>query len=357
MKHRLSRSRAVIAGTGAAVLATMALALPHANAAAPEPTPTALSPSAAGKLSATIAAQLKEDAAGAYYESETKRLVVNVLNEKAAGVARQAGAEARIVEHSRAELDAVRKVLMDRATIPGTAWAADPRVNKVVVKADRTVTGAELNRVEKVIDRLGSTARLERIETEIKPFLAGGDAIHSEDVRCSLGFNVVKDGEPYFLTAGHCAEIGQSWSASRGGPEAGVTESSTFPGSDYALVAYTGADEHPSAVNMYDGTTQEITQAAEPIVGQDVERSGSTTQVHSGVVTGVDQTVNYQEGSVHGLIETTVCAEPGDSGGPLFDGDTALGLTSGGSGDCMLGGLTFFQPVPEALQAYGAQIG
>jgi streptogrisin D len=52
-----------------------------------------------------------------------------------------------------------------------------------------------------------------------------------------------------------------------------------------------------------------------------------------------------------------VCAEPGDSGGSLFDGDTALGLTSGGSGDCASGGETFFQPVTEALSATGAQIG
>ncbi|MBI0384671.1 trypsin-like serine protease, partial [Streptomyces albiflaviniger] len=79
--------------------------------------------------------------------------------------------------------------------------------------------------------------------------------------------------------------------------------------------------------------------------------------VHDGEVTGLNATVNYQEGSVEGLIQTNVCAEPGDSGGALFAGDTALGLTSGGSGDCSSGGETFFQPVPEALQAFGAEIG
>ncbi|MBC3992345.1 trypsin-like serine protease, partial [Streptomyces sp. AC563] len=74
-------------------------------------------------------------------------------------------------------------------------------------------------------------------------------------------------------------------------------------------------------------------------------------------VTALDATVNYQEGTVEGLIQTTVCAEPGDSGGSLFAGDTALGLTSGGSGNCGSGGETFFQPVTEALQATGTQIG
>ncbi|MFI9255442.1 trypsin-like serine protease [Streptomyces sp. NPDC053069] len=53
------------------------------------------------------------------------------------------------------------------------------------------------------------------------------------------------------------------------------------------------------------------------------------------------------------MIQTTVCAEPGDSGGPLYDGTKALGITSGGSSDCTTGGTTFYQPVPEALSAYG----
>jgi streptogrisin B len=49
-------------------------------------------------------------------------------------------------------------------------------------------------------------------------------------------------------------------------------------------------------------------------------------------------------------------AEPGDSGGPLYDGTKALGLTSGGSGDCKSGGTTFFQPVREAANAYGVTV-
>ena len=34
----------------------------------------------------------------------------------------------------------------------------------------------------------------------------------------------------------------------------------------------------------------------------------------------------------------------------------ALGLTSGGSGDCKKGGTTFFQPIIPALQAYGVTV-
>ena len=85
-------------------------------------------------------------------------------------------------------------------------------------------------------------------------------------------------------------------------------------------------------------------------------RSGSTTGVFSGTVQGLNAPVNYQEGSVFGTIRTNVCAEPGDSGGSLFAGSTALGMTSGGSGNCSSGGTTYFQPVTEVLNLYGLSI-
>jgi streptogrisin D len=34
----------------------------------------------------------------------------------------------------------------------------------------------------------------------------------------------------------------------------------------------------------------------------------------------------------------------------------ALGLTSGGSGNCSSGGTTFFQPVTEPLSVYGVSV-
>lgn len=51
-----------------------------------------------------------------------------------------------------------------------------------------------------------------------------------------------------------------------------------------------------------------------------------------------------------------MCAQGGDSGGSLFANNTALGLTSGGSGNCTSGGITYFQPVSEALAVYGVAI-
>jgi len=61
----------------------------------------------------------------------------------------------------------------------------------------------------------------------------------------------------------------------------------------------------------------------------------------------------YSQGTVTGMIRTNVCAEPGDSGGSLVAGNGAQGVTSGGSGNCTVGGTTYFQPVNEILDTYG----
>ncbi|MFI7387936.1 S1 family peptidase [Streptomyces sp. NPDC049813] len=360
MKHRrIPKRRVAVAGAGIAALAAAGITFQTANASteAPDPAPRTLSVAKAGNLASALAKDLGADTAGSYYDATAKHLVVNVLDRDAAQAVEAAGARARVVQNSLAALKSARTTLKADATIPGTSWATDPATNKVVVTADRTVTGAAWDKLSKVVDGLGAKAELQRTKGEFKPFVAGGDAISGGGGRCSLGFNVVKDGQPYFITAGHCTESISDWSDSSG-QQIGTNEQSSFPDNDFGLVKYTADVPHPSEVNLYNGSAQQITKAGDATVGQKVTRSGSTTQVHDGTVTGLDATVNYGNGDiVNGLIQTDVCAEPGDSGGSLFAGDTALGLTSGGSGDCTSGGETFFQPVPEALATFGAGIG
>ncbi|MBB4893464.1 streptogrisin D [Streptomyces olivoverticillatus] len=347
---RIPKRRAALVVAGAVALTTASLTLQSADAAAP------MSAVQAGQLAQRIGADRTVEPAGSYYDAAAHKLVVDVLDRAAAAKVRAAGAEARIVKHSAAELASARRTLGAEAAVPGTAWSVDPKTNKVVVTVDSTVKGARLAKVEKAVAALGDKVAVKKTPGRIRPLVAGGDAIWGSGVRCSLGFNVTKSGEPYFLTAGHCGNASSTWSDTQGGAQIGTTESSSFPGHDYALVRYTSDTAHPSAVDLYNGGAQDISRAATATVGEQVQRSGSTTQVQGGQVTGLDATVNYQEGTVNGLIDTSVCAEPGDSGGALFDGDTALGLTSGGSGDCSSGGETFFQPVPDALQAFGAQL-
>ncbi|CCB73658.1 Streptogrisin-D [Streptantibioticus cattleyicolor NRRL 8057 = DSM 46488] len=347
------------------MLAVAAVALPAAllpaahparGAAPPEPTP--VTQAAALKIASDLTARLGDRAAGVYYDATARQLVVNITDPANADTVRAAGAVPRTVKFTTAQLHQATVTLGEQARIPGTAWAVDPRRNKVVITADPTVTGARRTQLDQAVAQLGEKAVLRQGKAVFRPFIAGGDAIYGGVYRCSLGFNVTKGGASYFLTAGHCGNVAASWSDAQAGQPFATTVDSRFPGTDFALVKYDDPQStaHPSTVDLYGGGTQQITQAAEATVGERVRRSGSTSQVHEGQVTGLDATVNYQEGTVTGLIDTNVCAEPGDSGGSLFDGASAIGLTSGGSGDCTAGGETFYQPVPAALRAEGAQL-
>ncbi|MFD6554542.1 S1 family peptidase, partial [Streptomyces sp. NPDC058398] len=272
------------------------------------------------------------------------------------------GAVANHVKNSTDYLRAAAQTLKADATVPGTAWSVDPKTNEIRVSADSTVTGDKWNTVESTVKNLGSgVATLTKSAGTLKTFVDGGDAIFGGNARCSLGFNVTAgDGTPAFLTAGHCGVAAAEWSDAQGGAPIATVDQATFPGAgDFSLVKYDDpATQANSAVNVGNGQSVQINQAVEAAVGQQVFRMGSTTGLHDGNVTGLNATVNYPEGTVTGLIQTDVCAEPGDSGGSLFTQDGgAVGLTSGGSGDCTAGGETFFQPVTTALEAVGATLG
>jgi streptogrisin B len=245
------------------------------------------------------------------------------------------------------------------ANVAGTAWHIDTAVNRLVVTADSTVSRADIRKLKRAAGSEGDVIRMERTPGRFTTLLMGGDTIRSNGTRCSLGFNVRRGTTRFFLTAGHCTDVHQTWYAdSRGNTVLGPTIGTSFPGDDYGIVRYSNAViPKPGTVNLHNGRSRDITRAGSAYVGQSVQRSGSTTGLHSGTVTALGATVNYGDDQiVSGLIRTNVCAEPGDSGGALFSGSTALGLTSGGSGDCTTGGTAFFQPVDEALNRYGVRV-
>ncbi|GAA3109570.1 S1 family peptidase [Streptomyces goshikiensis] len=241
-----------------------------------------------------------------------------------------------------------------RADVGGTAWHTDPATGTLVVSADSTVSEASLARIRREAGADAAALRIERIPGKLTKLVSGGDAIYATSWRCSLGFNVRSGSTYYALTAGHCTDgAGTWWSDSARTAVVGSTVGSSFPTNDYGLVKYASNTPVPP------GTvgSQDITSAVDPTLNMSVSRRGSTTGIHSGTVTGLNATVNYGGGDiVYGMIRTNVCAEPGDSGGPLYSGARAVGLTSGGSGNCSSGGTTFFQPVVEALSAYGVSV-
>ncbi len=311
-------------------------------------TPVRAAGSGAPTDGVALAASLGERSAGSYLD-DSGRVVVTVTDAAAARAVRAAGATPRYVARSAAVLARAEAGLATELTLAGTAFAVDPVSNQVLVSVDSTVTGARLAAVKAIVAKLGDAARLESVPGALSVTISGGDAIFTGGSRCSLGFNVRNSSGDFFLTAGHCTNAGATWTS--GSTTLGTRAGSSFPGNDYGIVRYTSNVARPGAVG-----SQDITSAATPSVGQTVFRRGSTTGTRSGQVTALNATVNYPQGRVSGLIRTTVCAQPGDSGGPLYNGSTAYGLTSGGSGNCSTGGTTFFQPVVEALNVYGVQV-
>lgn len=372
MSHkRIPKRKAAMAAGGVVALGAAAILLPNANASQDgrasddaAAAPRTLKAADASDLASQLAGQLGDAFAGSYYDAGAQQLVVNVIpgdNSQVVVRAKKAGAAVREVDNSMSELRTGAQTLKSEATIPGTSWAIDPRTNKILVTADSTVTGDRWDRLESTVDSLGTgMATVRKSAGTFKTFVSGGDAIFGGGARCSLGFNVTAgDGSPAFLTAGHCGVAADAWSDAQDGAPIATVDQAVFPGEgDFALVTYDDpATEAPSEVDLGDQTLQ-ISEAAEATVGQQVFRMGSTTGLADGQVLGLDATVNYPEGTVTGLVQTDVCAEPGDSGGSLFTQDgLAIGLTSGGSGDCTVGGETFFQPVTTALEAVGATLG
>ncbi|GKQ35001.1 protease [Streptomyces sp. A012304] len=285
--------------------------------------------------------------------------MVAVTDENTAATVREAGAEAKVVGHSMNELKSATAALRAAPRVPGTAWVLDYKSNQVVVRGDTTVSASAWADLTKVASGIGSFVRMERTSGTFTTRINGAQPIISAGGRCSAGFNVTNGSNDFILTAGHCGPTGSTWFAdSQGTQQVGRTVNSSFPGGDFALVQYASgeAGEGADIVAIGDGNGVRITGVGDAAVGQRVFRSGSTTGLREGEVTGLDATVNYPEGTVSGLIETNVCAESGDSGGPMFSEGIALGITSGGSGDCTAGGTTFFQPVTKALAQLGVQL-
>jgi streptogrisin B len=239
----------------------------------------------------------------------------------------------------------------DALSTAGVAWIDNPVTGQREVTIDSTVSSA----TEKA---LLSLYAVRREPGRLRTLIAGGDGIYGASSRCSLGANVHSGTTYFFVTAGHCTNTATTWYADAAHLTAiGTRTGTSFPVNDYGIVSYTGRIAHPSAVDTYPGLLA-VTGVGTPVVGITVCRSGVTTGVRCGVITGLNATVAYAEGTVTGLIRTNICAEPGDSGGPLYIPSTGriLGVLSGGTGNCTTGGSTYYQPIAEILAAYGVTL-
>ncbi|MEV0112910.1 S1 family peptidase [Streptomyces sp. NPDC050844] len=290
---------------------------------------------------------------GSWYDASTGKLTVATTSTRKASALRVTGAAVRIVRHSATELDAAKQRI-DKLSAPSgvSSWHVAPRDNTVVVNV--VAAQKDDNDVRRFVDkaRRAGPVQVETVGAAPTTFAAGtvgGDPYYTGNVRCSIGFSV----HGGFVTAGHC---GQAGAAVRGwdGSGIGSFQGSSFPGDDYAYVSVgNGWWTVPVVLGWGTVPDQLVRGSAEAPVGASICRSGSTTHWHCGTVLAKNETVNYSQGAVHQMTKTSVCAEPGDSGGSFISGDQAQGVTSGGWGNCSGGGETWHQPVNEILSRYG----
>lgn len=297
---------------------------------------------AATTTTAAVADETGAAYAGSWLDESTRTVYTAVTTADAREAVANAGAVPVEVTYSIDDLEAIASRLGE-ASLPAdvASWWIDVETNQVVVETVGDAAASD------VAARAAAPADAIRVETgvsapETLATIQGGIAYTiNGGGRCSVGFAV----QGGFVTAGHCGTTGT-------GTNYGTFRGSSFPGDDYAWVATPGHTP-VGAVSNYAGGSVAVAGSTPAAVGATVCRSGSTTGWHCGQVQAYDSSVRYAEGTVTGLIRTSVCAERGDSGGSLLAGNQAQGVTSGGSGNCSTGGTTYFQPVNEILRAYG----
>lgn len=161
-------------------------------------------------------------------------------------------------------------------------------------------------------------------------------------LECSTGFNGTLNGAPVVITAAHCNRMDGVRAALADGTEFGTFAYTKPDNIDSALIKVDkdfGERFDNNLVGGEEGKTQEITGTAAPVVGQVACKMGSRTGFSCGKIdeTGTNIDVAGQR-TIANAFTVDICALPGDSGGVVFSGNKALGISSAsnvaGETDC-----------------------
>jgi len=302
----------------------------------------------------SLQARLGSTFAGSWFDATSGKLVVAVTDQQSAQAFAPAGVQIRKVKHSKAHLDGikaeldalagktaanptVRSTKNKRPALQGlTSWYVDTKSNSVVITA---LAGQPRSKALDLLAKHGDAVRIEYTTTAPQPatnFMDGGDMYNG--FSCSAGFNLRNHatGQGYLLTAGHCVTGGSNL-IGQDGTFFGPVLESWFDFYDDAIVRNDNAgywiqgpwvDTNPS-----NGNVLSITGVTDAPQGTTVCKSGITTLLTCGSITGKDVTVNFFTGdTVFGETQHSACVERGDSGGSNFavtDAYTAEGVTSG----------------------------
>jgi PKD repeat protein len=185
---------------------------------------------------------------------------------------------------------------------------------------------------------------------------------------CTSGFTAAISTYRYVLSAAHCYTESQILTVTNGGSGYGAVTSWTMAGnvdaervkgtndvwresSKFAVVG-----ENPRDVRAYQ-------RWANIVVGAYIGKTGRTTSTNRGYVTSRYVSLGYVPSSTS-FVAADMCAGDGDSGGPVWNGTTAWGLTAAAQNGPCRGipaqstgqATTFFGAMDFALQALGVTL-
>ncbi|THV36456.1 RICIN domain-containing protein [Glycomyces buryatensis] len=302
----------------------------------------------ASDLLEQVPAEFEDTYAGLWVSDEADEILVATTSRADADDLAAEGATPILAEYSMDDLEAAVADL-DAVDADVHGYYIDVESNDLVIEASDEAAATDL------ATAAGVDPDMVRVDISAEApqtfAVRGGDRYSMDNgFACSVGFAVTQGSTKGFVTAGHCGKAGVRVISGSAAP--GTFRASVFPDSDRAWVEVGSNQTLQNVVNMYSGSRY-VYNSDVAAVGSSVCRSGATTGWHCGTVQAFNQTVRYEAGPVYGMTRTSVCAEAGDSGGAYITGNSAQGITSGGSGNCRTGGTTFFQPVNEALSAWG----
>ena len=250
---------------------------------------------------------------------------------------------------------------------------SDLNAVQISAPAIESVTAAQRSFIESALQGFGAAVNLDILaattgnvlpcrDVFCDPPLRAGNWNYTSLIGCTGSFlaRSKTDGKLYQMTAGHCRVV---WNATwltdltnglshRIGP---IHNSRFTLAGDLGIMKVSDPVWWKSrawvSVRAGSGTTTNerysIRSDASSVVGIRVCLSGAGSRASNcGIVTRVGVTVTYLSSNVtvSGLVESSVCAVPGDSGSPVFAGGIAYGVVSGNSsssGNCR----TYYEPV------------
>jgi hypothetical protein len=348
-----------------------------------------------------LKAVLDEDFAGVWFDNQAGEFVIPLLpDSNAAEIASVLeddglGADYRttFAESSWAALEAAQTRLNDSLQTQISArhvqTSLDPRSNAVLIHEAKSIGQAGETALLRSVAQEGHRVEIKRQNVEHFNFeplackttfpracgrpLRGGvsltrntNSIHPIG-ECSAGFKAIGNvyGNRFVLTAGHCAQLFPNWGsedASGTFHAIGSVEESKFPVGDWGKIKANGSEywdwnPWPSEVAHYwEDQERAINYETWSYLGQYVCHSGTSSGTSCGGVSALN--VAGATGVNHATEVKGVCAEQGDSGGPVFSGNTALGLFSSGDLDfpaCERPVL--YVEITEATAALGVSVG